>query len=175
MDMLAAFHASLPSTVASYLSTVPLCCVDAGNINLINEQGERLWNAIHYPKGSVIERKLAKAHPDLANYVKNHVYGGLLARNRSPAVGRVMISICAIACLRASRPYSRQLVGHVDGLKKTWDDGSWRLDPDAGSGEGIRWLTSDEGCMWVIEVVDELALSMTRGHAAGPMTTAAKL
>jgi len=175
MDMLAAFHASLPPAVRSSLSTTPSCCADADNIESIHQEGEELWNAIHHPKGRVIERKLANAHPDFANYVKGHVYGGLLARHRSPTVGRITISLCAIACLRASRPSSRQLQSRVHGLKKAWEDGSWGLDPSAGLQEGIRWLTSDEGCMWVLEVVDELALAITSGRAAGPAMTVAKL
>ncbi|RYN61615.1 hypothetical protein AA0119_g13127 [Alternaria tenuissima] len=175
MDMLAAFRASLPSVVRSSLSTTPLGCADADIIESINQEGEELWNAIHHPKGRVIERKLVNAHPDLANYVKGHVYGGLLARHRSPTVGRITISLCAIACLRASRPSSRQLQSHVHGLKKAWEDGSWRSDPGAGLEEGIRWLTSDEGCMWVLEVVDELVLAITSGRAAGPAMTVAKL
>ncbi|KAF1828282.1 hypothetical protein BDW02DRAFT_563266 [Decorospora gaudefroyi] len=96
MDMLAAFRASLPPAVRSSLSTTPSCCAEADNIESIHQEGEELWNAIHHPKGSVIELKLANAHPDLANYVKGHVYGGLLARHRSPTVGRITISLCAI-------------------------------------------------------------------------------
>jgi hypothetical protein len=175
MDMLAAFRASLPPAVRSALSTMPSCRANADNIELINDEGEKLWNAIHHPKESVIERKLAKAHPDLANYVKGHVYGGLLARHRSPTIGRITISLCAIACLRASRPSSQQLQSHVHGLKKTWEDGSWRSDQGAGSEEGIQWLTSDEGCTWVLEAADELALAITQGRAAGRATTVARL
>ena len=175
MDMLAAFRSSLPPAVGSSLSTTPSCCVGADNIKSINQEGEELWNAIHHPKGSVVERELANAHPDLANYVKDHVYGGLLSRHGSPTVGRITISLCAIACLRASRPSSRQLQSHVHGLKKAWEDGSWRSDLSAGSEEGIRWLTRDEGCMWVLQAVDELTLAITSGRAAGPAMTVAKL
>lgn len=175
MDMLAAFRASLPPAVRSSLSTTPSCRVNADNIESIKEEGEKLWKAIHYPKESVIERKLADAHPDLASYVKGHVYGGLLSRHCGPAFGRITISLCAIACLRASRPSSRQLLSHVHGLKKTWQNGSWRSDPNAGSEEGLRWLTSDEGCIWVLEVVDELVLAIAGGLAAGPAMMVARL
>lgn len=134
-----------------------------------------MWTAIHHPKASVIERKLADAHPDLASYVKNHVYGELLTQHRGSTVGRIMISLCAIACLRASRPFSRQLLGHVHGLKKTRENESWRLDSNAGSEEGLKWLTSDQGCIWVLTVVDELVLAITHGRAANCATSVARL
>jgi hypothetical protein len=175
MDMLVAFRASLPPAIRSSLSTTPSCCADAENIESINKQGEQLWNGIHYPKGSLIERKLADAHPDLANYVKCHVYGALLARHRTPTVGRITLSLCAIACLRTGWRTSLQLLGHVHGLKKAWGDGSWRSEPSAGSEEGIRWLTSDGGCIWVLEAVDELALAIMDCRTASRVITVARL
>jgi hypothetical protein len=175
MDMLVAFRASLPPAIGSSLSTTPSSCADANKVESFNEQGEQLWNGIHFPKARLIERKLADAHPDLANYVKGHVYGGLLARHRSPAVGRITLSLCAIACLRAVWRTSPQLLGHVHGLRKAWKDGSWRSDPSAGSEEGIRWLASDEGCVWVLEAVDELALAIMDCRAASRAMTVARL
>jgi hypothetical protein len=175
MNMLAAFRSSLPRPVGSSLSTIPSPRANADTIESITEKGEKLWNAIHYPKGTVIERKLANAHPDLANYVKDHVYGGLLARQCSPLARRITISLSAIACLRASRRFNSQLHGHVHGLKKSWKDESWRSEPGAGSEEGIRWLTSEQGCMWVLEVVDELALAILGCRPASPATPMVKL
>ncbi|EMD86592.1 hypothetical protein COCC4DRAFT_143506 [Bipolaris maydis ATCC 48331] len=175
MDMLDEFRASLPSAVISSLNTRSSSFANSDNINSIKEQGEKLWNAIHHPNGGKIERRLANAHPDLGNYIRYHVYGGLLSRDYAVTVGRITISLCAIACLRASRPFSRQLAGHVHALKKTWNDGSWISDPNAGSQEGVRWLTSDEGCIWVLEVVDDLVLAIKNGRTASPIMKASRL
>ena len=61
------------------------------------------------------------------------------------------MSLAAIACLRAQQGVGPQLLGHVRGLKKAWEDDSWKSEPHIGAGDGIRWLVSDEGCTWLLK------------------------
>ncbi|QRC96986.1 hypothetical protein JI435_307990 [Parastagonospora nodorum SN15] len=56
-----------------------------------------------------------------------------------------------------------QVLSHVFGLRKGWEDGTWKEEPEAGSEEAIRWLVSDEGCTWVLEKVDELVEALGGG------------
>lgn len=49
-------------------------------------------------------------------------------------------SVLAVTCLRALGGVERQVESHLFGLKKA-------------SGE---WITSDEGCLWLLKVVDEV-------------------
>lgn len=125
-----------------------------------------------------IDRKLAKAHPDLPNYIKDHIYGGLLMRPQSRAggtVGRITTSLSAIAYLRADQGSSPQLLGHVFGLQKAWRDSSWKLEPSVGSAEGIQWLTSDEGCVWVLEMIDNLVSTVSHDPIDSPRGIVGKL
>jgi hypothetical protein len=125
-----------------------------------------LWRQLHHPLDAKIEYKLRAAHPDLPVYVINYVYGGLFIDpidTEGALIGRIEISLAAIACLRAQAGVEPQLLGHVRGLKKAWEDGSWKSEPCAGTEEGIGWLVSDEGCTWVLQTIDNLAKALSGG------------
>lgn len=91
-------------------------------------------------------------------------YGNLFADPASPTegvvpatVGRVLTSIVAIACLRAQTGVGPQVISHVFGLRKAFEDGSAESDAEIQGGE---WLASDEGSIWLIEVVDRIVESI---------------
>jgi hypothetical protein len=167
--MLNAFRASLPPCVVSSLNTVPSRYADPSNIESINDRGRALWNRIHSPLETKLEHKLGKAHPDLPVIMINNEYGGLFAdpeRTTGTTIGRIAISLTAIACLRAQRDVDPQLRSHIFGLRKVWE-----ADPEAGPAEAVRWLASDEGCVWVLTKVDELveALGGVQGNISAPV------
>jgi hypothetical protein len=75
--------------------------------------------------------------------------------------GRVLTSLIAIACLRAQTGVGPQVLSHVFGLRKAFDDGT------AERVEGGTWLASDEGSTWILETVD----AIVREIGAGKGTT----
>ena len=78
------------------------------------------------------------------------------------------MSLTAIASLRAQGDADAQLRGHFRGLSRAGDDGTWRGDPDIGSEESVRWLTSDEGRMWVLGKVDEVVEVLHQARQGKP-------
>ena len=134
-----------------------------------NARGRALWKQTHRPLHTKLEHKLAQAHPDLPVFIVHNVYGGLFAdigRVRGVAIGRIAISLCAIACLRAQQGVGPQLLGHIRGLKKAWEDGSWKSEPCADTEQAIGWLVSDEGCIWVLQKIDELVEALSEGQGS---------
>lgn len=103
---------------------------------------------------------LQMAHPDLPMFVIDHVYGLILAhrvKSSTMSIGRLTLSLSAIAVLRVQRHSAAQLGGHIRGLKKAWEDGSWDTETQIGSKEAIQWLVSDVGCVWLLRAIDDLA------------------
>ncbi|KAL5396860.1 hypothetical protein PMIN03_012931 [Paraphaeosphaeria minitans] len=178
VNMLTAFQDSLPSAVRSSLKSTSSYRAEVSNIVSIQRNGQMLWKSVHSPMEEAMDRKLARAHPDLPNYLKDHIYGGLLMRPQSRAggtAGRITTSLSAIAYLRADQGSSPQLLGHVFGLQRAWGDGSWKLEPSVGSAEGIQWLTSDEGCVWVLEMIDDLMSAVSHDPIDHPKIVMGKL
>jgi hypothetical protein len=167
--MLNAFRAELPSSIASSLNTKPTRFPDPSNIEHINKRGRALWDAIYRPLETKLEHKLGDAHPDLPVFIINNEYGGLFTdppRKEGATVGRITTSLIAITCLRAQQGVGPQVLSHVFGLRKAWEDGTWKQEPDAGEEEGIRWLVSDEGCTWVLQKIDELVEALGGGQGS---------
>jgi hypothetical protein len=105
----------------------------------------------------------------------DNVYGGIFADPVDPTgtrIGRITLSLFAIACLRAQQRVGSQLLGHIHGRRNAWDDGSWTSDPHAGTEDAVRWLASDEGCIWVLTKVDQLVEALGAGEAGtfGPVS-----
>jgi hypothetical protein len=98
-------------------------------------------------------------------HILNSHYGPLLSDPAGPAevgnakVGRVLTSLIAIAALRAQTGVGPQVTSHVFGLKKALLEGG---GGDGRELQGQEWLTSDDGVEWVIESVDDLAISLRR-------------
>ncbi|KAF2121182.1 hypothetical protein BDV96DRAFT_484216 [Lophiotrema nucula] len=169
INMLNAFRSSLPSSVASSLSTTPTRFPTPKNIDSINDRGRKLWDSIYRPLENKLEHKLADAHPDLPVFIISGEYGALFTdpeRNTGANVGRITTSLVAIACLRAQQGVGPQVLSHVFGLRKAFEDGSWKGEPEAGEEEAIRWLVSDEGCTWVLEKVDQVVEALGGGQGS---------
>jgi hypothetical protein len=167
--MLNAFRASLPPSIIPSLSTTPTRYPDSSNIESINKRGRSLWDSIYRPLENKLESKLGDAHPDLPVFIISGEYGALFTdppRSTGANVGRITTSLVAVACLRAQQGVGPQVLSHVFGLRKAWEDGSWKDEEGsdkAGDEEGIRWLVSDEGCTWALEKVDEVVEALGGG------------
>jgi hypothetical protein len=164
--MLAAFRASLPSHVVSSLDTSPSRYLSVPNADPATSPGRTLWKQLHHPLHAKLEGRLRKGHPDLPGVIIDRIYGDIFANpgnNAGVKIDRVTMSLCTIACLRAQPGVGPQLLGHVRGLKKIWADDSWRSGSDTHEEETIAWLSSDEGCIWVLKTVDELVTALG-GH-----------
>ncbi|PSN62272.1 hypothetical protein BS50DRAFT_613276 [Corynespora cassiicola Philippines] len=167
INMLNAFRAALPESVLSSLSTTPTRYPTPENVESINSRGRSLWDSIYRPLETKLENKLADAHPDLPVFIISGEYGALFTdppRSTGANVGRISTSLVAIACLRAQQGVGPQVLSHIFGLRKAWDDGTWKTEPEAGQEEGIRWLVSDEGCTWALERVDEVVGTLGGGQ-----------
>jgi hypothetical protein len=105
----------------------------------------------------------------------NHEYGGLFAdpealgHESGAKVGRVLTSIAAVACLRAQTGVGPQVTSHVFGLRKAFEDGSWKAKGELSKefeGEGAKWLASDEGNVWLLESVDAIVETLGEGQSS---------
>lgn len=99
-------------------------------------------------------------------HILNSHYGPLLSDPSSPApaakIGRVLTSIIAISCLRAQTGVGPQVTSHVFGLRKAFEDGTYKAQGEDEI-EGGQWLASDEGNMWILESVDKVVEAIGSG------------
>lgn len=117
-----------------------------------------LWNSIYDPHSDKLIDKLEAAHPDLPVHILSNHYGTLLSDfpgAHKPAVGRVLTSLVAIACLRAQTGVGLQVVSHVYGLRKGVEERGEDVD------EGEKWLGGDEGNLWALGVIDRVVEAIT--------------
>jgi hypothetical protein len=149
-------------------------------------RGAQLWTSIYRPFDSKLYSKLADSHPDLPVFIVNHEYGALfsdpeeLGHVTGAKVGRVLMSILAVACLRAQTGVGPQVTSHVFGLRKAFEDGTWEGKgefKEEFEGEAGKWLASDEGNVWLLESVDRIVecLGEGRGTNFAPGMERAKL
>jgi hypothetical protein len=66
----------------------------------------------------------------------------------------------AVSVLRAQSGVGPQVVSHIFGLRKAFEDGTAELEPI----EGGRWLSTDEGSVWLIEQVDKIVAALGEGQ-----------
>ncbi|KAG8408075.1 hypothetical protein J3459_018111 [Metarhizium acridum] len=160
INCLNAFYASLPKTITSRLSTSSSRAPTPSNLGDVSARGRQLWDSIYAPFENKLVDKLALSHPDLPVHILNSHYGPLLSdpveRNGLASTGRVLTSMVAIACLRAQTGVGPQVLSHVFGLRKAWEDGSWR-EKNGESEEVVEWLVGDEGLEWILSTVDRIA------------------
>ncbi|KAK0252210.1 hypothetical protein LTS09_012773 [Friedmanniomyces endolithicus] len=144
-------------------------------------RGHTLWESIYRPFSSKLTSKLAQSHPDLPVFIIEAEYGALFSDpaypspsskphadpNTPPNIGRVLMSLLAVAVLRAQTGVGPQVVSHMFGLRKAFEDGTAAAE---GSVEGGEWLAGDEGGMWMLGVVDEIveAIGEGRGTSFAP-------
>lgn len=125
----------------------------------IGSRAHEIWLSIYKPFEIKLIDKLSSFHPDLPIHILQSHYGPLLS-DPGPGgpVGRIGTSLIAVATLRSSTRLGPQLLSHVFGLKKAGVEVTeGKLDGVAEVGEGVGWLTSDEGAEWVIRSVDKLS------------------
>lgn len=143
------------------LSTTPTRRATTQNLGEIAKRGRQLWDSIYAPFEDKLVEKLGVAHPDLPVHILGSHYGPLLAdpkeREGLARTGRVVTSLVAVACLRAQRGVGPQVLSHVFGLRKGWEDGTWKGDGEEEDGEVVEWLVGDEGVEWVLRTVDRIA------------------
>ncbi|KAI2641292.1 hypothetical protein GGS21DRAFT_537720 [Xylaria nigripes] len=166
INTLGAFRQSLPSDVASSLSTTPTREFNPVNIDVRKRDGLSLWDSVYKGFERKLLDKLAQSHPDLPVHIINSHYANLLAnphdaRKQEP-VGRVLTSLVAIACLRAQTGVGPQVVSHIFGLRKAYENGDARAKSEQPV-KGGEWLASDEGNKWLLESVDELVHAIGAG------------
>ncbi|KAI9686296.1 MAG: dolichyl-P-Man:Man(5)GlcNAc(2)-PP-dolichol alpha-1,3-mannosyltransferase [Bogoriella megaspora] len=169
INMLNAFRDSLPSNISKQLSTTPTRTPNPQNISQTTSRGRQLWDSIYRGFENKLVDKLADAHPDLPVHILNSEYGSLLSdpsRATGANVGRVMTSIVAVACLRAQTGVGPQVISHVFGLRKAAEDGTWKDDRGVQNEEEVRWLASDEGSIWILEMVDRVMEGISEGQGS---------
>jgi len=172
INCLGGFRAGLPQDIASSLSTTPTRNLEHRTPDQIFETGKKSWKSFYQPFDQKLADKLAQSHPDMAEYIIGAHYGSLLG-NSPPGskVGRVLTSVVAMACLRAQTGVGPQLISHVFGLRKAYNDGTAEAEEEV---EGGKWLASDEGSMWLLEKTDEITSAIGENNFA-PGAVKAKL
>ncbi len=164
INMLGAFREGLPKDVQSSLSTEPSRQLSSSNASEVVQRGRDLWDSIYRPFEGKLVDKLAQSHPNLPVHILSAHYGTLLSdppRNMPVKVGRVLTSLIAIACLRAQTGVGPQVLSHVFGLRKAFEDGSAEDEDEV---QGGKWLASEEGTRWLLESVDEIVAAIGEGH-----------
>ncbi|GAB0135212.1 hypothetical protein EsDP_00003558 [Epichloe bromicola] len=166
INCLNAFYAALPESVASTLETRPSRTPTTGNLGDMSARGRQLWDSIYAPFEDRLVEKLALAHPDLPVHILNSHYGPLLSdpaaaeRGSLASTGRVLTSMVAIACLRAQTGVGPQVLSHVFGLRKAYEDGTYKADEPAESEDNVAWLAGDQGLKWILNTVDRISQAL---------------
>ncbi|KAI1151437.1 hypothetical protein F4825DRAFT_422773 [Nemania diffusa] len=167
INTLGAFFRSLPPDVASSLSTAPTRALTPENLEARKQDGLALWDSVYLGVERKLIDRLAQSHPDLPVHILHGHYSNLLsnprdARKEEP-VGRVLTSLVAVACLRAQTGVGPQVVSHVFGLRKAYENGDARAQGEQPV-EGGEWLASDDGNLWLLESVDKLVHAIGGGE-----------
>ena len=146
--------------------TIVSSALSPDNVNATLSRGRSLWKSIYFPFDEKLTDKLAQSHPDLPVHIIESEYGSLFSDPPSPPkpakVGRVLTSIIAVACLRAQSGVGPQVVSHVFGLRKVFEDGTYQAKGEEDV-EGGKWLASNEGSMWLLEFVDRIVEAIGGG------------
>lgn len=141
------------------------------NIDEIITRGRALWTSIYHPFDEKLYWKLADSHPDLPVHIVNHEYGALfsdppeLGHISGAKVGRILTSLTAVSCLRAQTGVGPQVTSHVFGLRKAFDDGSYKAQGEFPV-EGGEWLATDEGNIWILKSVDAIVEALGEGKGS---------
>ncbi|KAK0319834.1 hypothetical protein LTR82_009169 [Friedmanniomyces endolithicus] len=180
INSLGAFYNGLPQDVQTELQKrKPRRNLTPQTLPTTLTRGNTLWESIYHPFSSKLTSKLAQSHPDLPVFIIEAEYGALFSDppNPNPSVpniGRVLMSLLAVAVLRAQTGVGPQVVSHMFGLRKAFEDGTAAAEESV---EGGEWLAGDEGGMWMLGVVDGIvgAIGEGRGTSFAPGGEKAKL
>lgn len=167
INTLGAFYGSLPADVASALSSKPTRELTPQNLEIRKADGLALWDSVYLGFERKLLDRLAQSHPDLPVHILNGHYSNLLSNPRDKdsgaVVGRVLTSLVAIACLRTQTGVGPQVVSHVFGLRKAYENGDAKA-PGEEAVEGGEWLASEEGNIWMLKSVDGLVNAIGGGE-----------
>ncbi|KAI1824036.1 hypothetical protein F4861DRAFT_507546 [Xylaria intraflava] len=167
INTLGAFYQSLPADTASSLSTKATRALTPENLDVRKQDGLALWDSVYLGFERKLLDKLAQSHPDLPVHILNGHYSNLLSNPRDAArpepVGRVLTSLVAIACLRAQTGVAPQVVSHVFGLRKAYENGGAHAAGEQPV-QGGEWLASDDGNLWLLESIDKLVRAISGGE-----------
>lgn len=67
------------------------------------------------------------------------------------------------------------MLSHVFGLKKAFEDGSFRADEPAEDERAVEWLAGDEGGEWILKTVDSIAEALGGSNFAPSRPRESKL
>ena len=173
INCLGAFFGGLPADVQKELLKRPARrSLNQKNIGEVVSRGNWMWDDIYRPLSDKLVTKLAQSHPDMPVFIVEGEYGALFSNppsdidlNLRPNVGRVLTSIFAIAVLRAQSGVGPQVVSHVFGLRKAFDNGSAEMEGEVPV-EGGKWLASDAGTIWLLEQIDEIITALGGGQGS---------
>lgn len=150
------------------LPTEPRRKVTQSELQPVQDAAYKLWDDIYTPLSDKLISILGHSHPDLPVFIIDGEYGPLFAPphtfankpelKQEPAweVNRLRTSLVAIAGLRAQGGVGPQVTSHVWGLMKAQNS----INAQDGHAAGLRWLTSEEGALWAVRVVDSLCLAV---------------
>ncbi|OBT52180.1 hypothetical protein VE04_06589 [Pseudogymnoascus sp. 24MN13] len=141
LNQLVHLRSAIPAEIAAQLPTTPTRTLTPESIEQVQPRARALWNSIYDPHSDKLVDKLEAAHPDLPVHILSNHYGTLLSDfpgANNPAVGRVLTSLVAIACLRAQPGEGGEEVG-----------------------ESEKWLGGEEGNLWALGVVDRVVQAIT--------------
>ncbi|PWN44045.1 hypothetical protein IE81DRAFT_333897 [Ceraceosorus guamensis] len=163
----------------------------------VEEAANALWDNIYTPHSSKLLKILGRSHPDLPVFIVDGEYGPLfspphtfaapnpppsLASSEEPPalepvweVGRLRTSLVAVASLRAQGGVGPQVTSHVWGLLKaasSLKNAETQLDNEE---IGKRWLTTEEGALWVVRTVDGICEAVEGAEVAETASRESKL
>lgn len=148
--------------LSSALPTKPRRKLVQADLANVHKAAYSLWDDIYQPHSDKLIKILGHSHPDLPVFILEGEYGPLFSpphtfrpSEKEPdwEVGRLRTSLVAIAALRAQGGVGPQVTSHVWGLMKAESS----VQSGSENERGLRWLTSEEGALWVVEAVNGLS------------------
>ncbi|APA10422.1 hypothetical protein sscle_06g051920 [Sclerotinia sclerotiorum 1980 UF-70] len=173
INVLGQFRASLPNEIMNSLNKTPSRELESTNVEDTKIRGRGLWDSIYRPFEAKLLDKLAESHPDLPVFILN-CYSSLFSdppiSSRPVKIGRVLTSLIGITCLRAQTGVGPQVTSHVFGLRKAFEDGTYKASGEEPV-EGGEWLAGEEGNAWILNTVDKIVEAIggaSRGTTFAP-------
>lgn len=172
INSLGAFYEGLPKDVQSELrKRKPRRGLTQQTVNDTLKRGNKLWDSVYRPFSDKLTAKLAQSHPDLPVFIIEGEYGALFSDPAYPGgndpsipnIGRVLMSILAVSVLRAQTGVGPQVVSHIFGLRKAFEDGTADAEAEV---QGGKWLASNEGSLWLLEQVDRIVEAIGQGKGS---------
>ncbi|ESZ98064.1 hypothetical protein SBOR_1595 [Sclerotinia borealis F-4128] len=158
INVLGQFRANLPDEVMKSLNKSPSRELTATNVDDAKIRGHGLWNSIYRPFETKLLNKLAESHPDLPVVILNS-YSSLFTdppiSSRPVKIGRVLTSLIGITCLRAQTGVGPQVTSHIFGLRKAFEDGTYKAVGEEPV-KGGEWLAGEEGNAWILNTIDKI-------------------